>query len=129
MKVVREDKWSDHRPKMIKVSFREKKEKFNRTKQDKIDWRKLRIKKHHDAYQEHISKASLSNEPSWTELAETMKRAAKAACGLEDTRSKTSQWLVGHEDRTGEFNRIQRGSQKTERGNKRGAKEQCKGRA
>ncbi|XP_063727152.1 uncharacterized protein LOC134854726 [Symsagittifera roscoffensis] len=87
------------RPKMIKVSIREKKERFNRTKQEKIDWRKLRIKKHHDAYQEHISKASLSNKPSWAELAETMKRAAKAACGLEDTRSKTSQWMVGHEDR------------------------------
>ena len=99
MKVVREDRWSDHRSKMIKVSIREKKERFNRTKQEKIDWRKLRIKKHHDAYQEHISKASLSNKPSWAELAETMKRAAKAACGLEDTRSKTSQWMVGHEDR------------------------------
>ena len=32
MKVVREDRWSDHRPKMIKVSFREKKERLNRTK-------------------------------------------------------------------------------------------------
>ena len=92
MKVVREDRWSDHRPKMIKVSFREKKERFNRTKQEKIDCRK-----------EHISKASLSNEPSWAELAETMKRAAKAACGLEDTRSKTSQWMVGREDRAREF--------------------------
>ena len=49
-----------------------------------------------------------------------MKRAAKAACGLEDTRSKTSQWMVGHEDRAREFNL--KGSQKTERGNKRGAR-------
>ena len=88
MKVLREGRWSDHRPKMIKVSFREKKERLNRTKQEKIDWRKLRNKKYHDAYQEHISNVSLSNELSWAELAETMKRAAKPACGLEDTRSQ-----------------------------------------
>ena len=95
------------------MSFRENKERFNRTKPEKIDWRKLRIKKHLDEYQEHISKASLSNEPSWAELVETMKTAAKDACGLEDTRSKTSQWMVGHEDRAREFkNGIQRAVKK-----------------
>ena len=61
--MLREDTWSDHRRKMIKVSFREIKERFNRTKQEKIDWRKLRIKKHHDEYQEHISKPPFQTNP------------------------------------------------------------------
>ena len=52
---------------------------------------------------EHINRAPVSREPTWTLLSETMKRAAKTVCGLEDTRSKTSHWMRGHEDQVSEF--------------------------
>ena len=114
MKMVREDRWSDHRPKMIKRSFRETKEKFK----SKYKTRENRIAEAtHQETSWWVSGTHKQGLPFKRTLlgriSRNHKRAAKAACGLEDTRSKTSQWLVGHEDRAREFkNGIQRAVKK-----------------
>ena len=103
MTAVPEDRWSDHRPKEIRVLFGKKKEQFKNSKTENIDWKKLRSEKSHVAYQKEIVNTSLREEPSWNDLANVMKKAAKKVCGLQDTRSKTNQWMVGHEDEASEF--------------------------
>ena len=101
VKVVQEDRWYNQRPKMIRVSFKKTKESFNRIRQE-IEWWKLRIEKQ-DEYQQHINRASLSREPTWTLLFETMRRAAKAVCDLEDTIRKICQWMRCYEEQAIEF--------------------------
>ena len=103
MTAVPEDRWSDHRPKEIRVLFGKKKEQFKNSKTENIDWKKLRSEKSQVAYQKEIVNTSLCEEPSWNDLANVMKKAAKKVCGLQDTRSKTNQWMVGHEDEASEF--------------------------
>ena len=80
-----------------------KKEQFKNSKTENIDWKKLRSEKYQVAYQKEIENTSLREEPSWNDLADVMKKAAKKVCGLQDTRSKTNQWMVGHEDEASEF--------------------------
>ena len=43
-------------------------------------------------------KQNIPQNPSWTVPAEAMRKTAKPACGVEDKRSKTSQWMIGHEE-------------------------------
>ena len=103
MTAVSEDRWSDHRPKDIRFHFGKKNEQFKISKTEHLDLKKLRNQNAQEAYREEIVNTSLPDEPSWSDLANAMKNAAKSVRGLHDTRSKTNKWMVGHEDEASEF--------------------------
>ena len=63
----------------------------------------LKSEKTQKEYQEVLDQESFANELTWTQLATSMKKAAKEVCGLEDKRSKTSQWTICHEKEASEF--------------------------
>ena len=64
-----EDRWSDHRPKEIRVHFGKKKEQLKSSKTENIDWKRPRNRKAQVAYRKEIVNTSLPDEPTWSDLA------------------------------------------------------------
>ena len=84
-------------PKELTALITKPQNRFKWMKNEIINWKSLKSERKKE-YRNESLEHSIPPNPSWTVLAEAMRKAAKTVCGVEDKKSRLSQWMIGHEE-------------------------------